>query len=206
MNFIQTCKSEGYIGVLSEVFDASDWEYANKYMSTAKLGMYLNGSWGYADYLSDRSYPMEGYTDETLTDALGFAQMPKQNGGGYVTMSGGWSWALANNSDQKELGFEFMTELMKADNYITYLSGSGNLATRNDMTSYDEYNSKLYVNEATAMSETAFFRPHNENYSKVSSYIYEMVDTIVRNDTDVNSALADFQNSIKTVVGEDKVK
>ena len=206
LNFIKTCKDKGYIGVLSEVFDASDWEYANKYMSTAKLGMYLNGSWGYADYLSDRSYPMEGYTDDTLTDALGFAQMPKQNGGGYVTMSGGWSWAVAENSKQKDLGFEFITELMKSDNYIKYLTGSGNLSTRNDMTSYDEYNSKLYVDEATAMSETAFFRPHNENYSKVSSYIYEMVDTIVRNGTDVDSALSDFQNSVKTVVGDDKVK
>lgn len=206
LNFIKTCKEKGYIGVLSEVFDASDWEYANKYMSTAKLGMYLNGSWGYADYLSNRSYPMQGYTDETLTDALGFAQMPKQNGGGFVTMSGGWSWAVANNSDQKDLSFEFITELMKANNYITYLTGSGNLATRSDMNTFKEYNSKLYVNEATEMSKTAYFRPHNENYSKVSSYIYEMVDTIVRNDTKLDSALSDFQNSVKTVVGQDHIK
>lgn len=206
LDFIATCKSEGYIGTLSEVFDASDWEYANLYMSTAKLGMYLNGSWGYADYLESRSYPMQGYSDDTLTDALGFAQMPTQNGGGYVTMSGGWSWAIAEKSGQKDLGFEFITELMKPDNYIQYLTGSGNLATRNDMMDYEEYSSKLYVNEATAMSETAFFRPHNENYSKVSSYIYEMVDTIVRNDTSVESALADFKTSVEAVVGADYVQ
>ncbi len=206
LNFIATCKSEGYIGTLSEVFDASDWEYANLYMSTAKLGMYLNGSWGYADYLESRSYPMQGYSDDTLTDALGFAQMPKQNGDGYVTMSGGWSWAIAENSEEKDLGFEFIKELMKSDNYIQYLTGSGNLATRNDMMDYEEYSSKLYVNEATAMSETASFRPHNENYSKVSSYIYEMVDTIVRNDTAVESAMADFKTSVEAVVGADCVQ
>lgn len=206
LNFIKTCKDEGYIGTLSEVFDASDWEYANKYMSTGKLGMYLNGSWGYADYKSTGSYPMEGYTDDTLSDALGFAQMPKQNGDGYITMSGGWSWAIANNSDQKDDSFAFIEELMKSDNYIKYLTGSGNLATKSGMDQYDDYKSKLYVNEATAMSETANFRPHNENYSKVSSYIYEMVDTIVRNDTAIDSALADFQSSVKTVVGEDKTK
>ena len=206
LEFIQTCKKEGYIGTLSEVFDASDWEYANKYMSTAKLGIYLNGNWGYADYLSTGSYPMENYTDNTLTDALGFAKMPLQNGNGYVTMSGGWSWAIANNSDQKDLGFEFITELMKSDNYIKYLVGSGNLSTRNDMMEYEEYKSKLYVEEATAMSETAYFRPHNENYSKISSYIYEMVDTIVRNDTKIGDALVNFQNSVKTVVGEDYMK
>ncbi len=206
LNFIKTCKDEGYIGTLSEVFDASDWEYANKYMSTGKLGMYLNGSWGYADYKSTGSYPMEGYTDDTLSDALGFAQMPKQNGDGYITMSGGWSWAIANNSDQKDDSFAFIEELMKSDNYIKYLTGSGNLATKSGMDQYDDYKSKLYVNEATAMSETANFRPHNENYSKVSSYIYEMVDTIVRNDTAIDSALADFQSSVKTVVGDDKTK
>lgn len=206
LEFLETCKSEGYIGTLSEVFDASDWEYANKYMASGKLGIYLNGNWGYADYLSTGSYPMEGYTDDTLTDALGFAQMPLQNGGGYTTMSGGWSWAIAENSDQKDMSFEFIKELMKPDNYITYLVGSGNLSTRNDMNQFDEYNSKLYVEEATAMSETANFRPHNENYSKVSSYIYEMVDTIMRNGTAIDTAMADFQNSVKTVVGEDMVE
>jgi multiple sugar transport system substrate-binding protein len=206
LNFIQTCKDEGYIGTLSEVFDASDWEYANLYMSTAKLGIYLNGSWGYADYLESRSYPMQGYSDDTLTDALGFAQMPKQNGDGYVTMSGGWSWALANNSANQDLGFEFVTEMMKSDNYITYLTGSGNLATKEGMDAYEDYNSKLYVEEATAMSETAYFRPHNENYSKVSSYIYEMVDTIVRNNTDIESAMSDFKSSVEAVVGADFLK
>lgn len=74
------------------------------------------------------------------------------------------------------------------------------------MDAYDEYKSKLYVDEATAMSENAFFRPHNENYSKVSSYIYEMVDTIVRNDTDIESAMSDFKNSVSSVVGEDHVE
>lgn len=206
LEFLKTCRDEGYIGTLSEVFDASDWEYANSYMSTGKLGIYLNGSWGYADYLSTGSYPMEGYTDDTLTDALGFSQMPLQNGGGYTTMSGGWSWAIAENSDQKDIAFEFITELMQPDNYITYLVGSGNLSTRNDMDQYDEYNSKLYVEEATAMAETANFRPHDENYSKVSSYIYEMVDTIMRNGTDIDTAMSDFQNSVTTVVGEDKVE
>ena len=206
LNFIKTCKDEGYIGTLSEVFDASDWQYANKYMSTGKLGMCLTGNWAYAEYLSTGSSPMEGYTDDTLSDVLGFAQMPKQNGDGYITMSGGWSWAIANNSDQKDDSFAFIEELMKSDNYIKYLTGSGNLATKNGMDQYDDYKSKLYVNEAAAMSETANFRPHNENYSKVSSYIYEMVDTIVRNDTAIDSALADFQSSVKTVVGEDKTK
>ena len=143
LEFLETCKNEGYIGTLSEVFAASDWEYANKYMSSGNLGIYLNGNWGYADYLSTGSYPMEGYTDDTLTDALGFAQMPLQNGGGYTTMSGGWSWAIAENSDQKDISFEFIKELMKPDNYITYLVGSGNLSTRNDMNQFDEYNPKL---------------------------------------------------------------
>lgn len=206
LEFIKTCLDEGYLGTLSEILDTSDYTYANTYMSTGKLGMYLNGSWGYADYLQDAGYPMEGYTDDTLTDALGFAQMPTKEAEGYVTMSGGWSWALAENSDQKDLAFEFVTEMMQPDNYILYVDGSGNLSTRNDMDSYEEYSSRLYIDEATAMSENAYFRPHDENYSKVSSYLYAMIDTIVRNDTDVETALADFQSSVKTAIGEDLVK
>ena len=206
LGFIKTCKDKGYMGTDSEIFDASDYQYANKYMSTGKLGIYLNGSWGYADYLQKGSYPMQGYTDATLTQGLGYAQMPKQNGDGFVTMSGGWSWAVAKKSSNHELSAEFIKELMKSDNYINYLVGSGNLSVRNDMDKYDEYKSKLYVNEDAKMLETANFRPHNEKYSKVSSYIYNMVDTIVRNGTDSGSAMSDFKNSVTTVVGKDKVK
>lgn len=168
--------------------------------------MYLNGSWGFNDYLQDSGYPMQGYTDDTLSDALGFAQMPTQEKGGYVTMSGGWSWAIANNSDQKDLSFEFITELMKSDNYVVYIDGTGNLATRNDMMSYDEYSSRMYIEEATAMSENAFFRPHDENYSKVSSYLYEMVDTVIRNNTDTEAALSDFKTGAATAIGEDLIQ
>lgn len=206
LNFIQTCKENGYMGTLSEVFDASDWTYANQYMSTGKLGIYLNGSWGYADYLQSAGYPMEGYTDDTLSDGLGFAQMPDQNGGGYTTMAGGWSWAVSNSSDNTELAFELIQQMMDPDAYITYLVGSGNLSVLSDMSSYDAYNSKLYVDQDEKMAETAKFRPHDENYSKVSSYIYEMVDTIVRNDTAVDDAMSDFKTSVTSVVGEDKVQ
>lgn len=206
LEFIKTCLDSGYLGTLSEILDPSDYTYANTYMSTAKLGMYLNGSWGYADYLQTAGYPMEGYTDDTLTDALGFAEMPTQDGGEYVTMSGGWSWVVANNSPNQELGFEFITEMMKPDNYILYITGSGNLATRNDMMDYEDYSSRLYIEQAVAMSEVAHFRPHDENYSKVSSYLYEMVDTIVRNDTDLDTAIEDFKNNVITSIGEDLVQ
>lgn len=206
LGFIKTCLDKGYLGTLSEILDPSDYTYANQYMSTAKLGMYLNGSWGYNDYLQNAGYPMQGYTDDTLADALGFAQMPTQEKGGYVTMSGGWSWAIANNSDQKDLAFEFITEMMKADNYIVYVDGTGNLATRNDMMEFEQYSGRMYIKEATAMSENAFFRPHDENYSKVSSYMYEMVDTVVRNNTDVETALSDFKKGAGTAIGEDLIK
>ncbi len=33
-----------------------------------------------------------------------------------------------------------------------------------------------------------------------------MVDTIVRNDTDIDSALTDFQNSVNTAVGEENAQ
>lgn len=121
-------------------------------------------------------------------------------------MSGGWSWALSENGQNKDVAFDFLTELMKSDNYILYLTGSGNLSVKTGMDSYEEYASKPFVEESTAMAETAKFRPHNENYSKVSSYIYEMVDTIVRNDTSIEDAMADYKNSVISVVGEDYVE
>ena len=56
------------------------------------------------------------------------------------------------------------------------------------------------------MSENAFFRPHDDNYSKVSSYLYEMVDTVVRNNTDTETALSDFKKGAATAIGEDLIQ
>ncbi len=95
---------------------------------------------------------------------------------------------------------------MKSDNYITYIEGTGNLATRNDMMNFDAYSSRMYIDEATAMSENAFFRPHDENYSKVSSYLYEMVDIVIRNNTDTETALSDFKKGAATAIGEDLIQ
>lgn len=199
LNFVKTIFDEDMGGSISERLDTNSWMYAVDYLSKGKLGIYLDGSWAYRNFTEGSSYEMEDFSD------LGFAKMPLQNGGGNITLSGGWSWAIPEKSDQQDLAFEFITEMMKPENYIEYLMGSGNLGTR-DMSTYDEYTARPFYKEFTEALKSAAYRPHDENYSQVSAYIYQMIDSLVRSDVSVDDAIKTFTKGVEGVVGKDKVK
>ncbi|MFA9462667.1 MAG: extracellular solute-binding protein [Velocimicrobium sp.] len=199
LGFVKTIFDEDMGGEIAERLDTNSWVYAAQYMAEDKLGIYLDGSWTYNNFKEGASYEMDDFINN-----LGFAKMPLQNGGGYVTMSGGWSWAIPELADQKDLAFEFIEQMMQPDNYIEYLTGSGNLATR-DMSDFEAYTSRPYYKEFTEGSENATYRPHDENYSQVSTYIYQMVDSIVRNSTSPEDAMSTFATSVEGTVGADKV-
>lgn len=203
---LKTMKDSGYFGPLSEILDANPSAYGYQYFADGQLGMLMDGNWAGSTFLSTGQYPMKDHTDDELADVLGFAQMPNQYGDGYVTMSGGWCWSIAEKSDNKDLAFEFLQELLEPDNYITYVLGSGNLSVRNDMESYPDYANTLYLAESIEMIDSANYRPHNEVYPKVSSYISDAVDSLIRTDISVEDLMASYTENVASVVGEENMQ
>lgn len=201
LQFFSDLYSKGLGGQEYEVIDSNAWATMTEYMMNGDLGIYLGGNWQYANYLETGSYPWEGFQDK-----IGFAKMPLQNGGGFITLSGGWALTVPAKTDIPDLAFEFITMLMDpAVDYTTFITQRGDLATRTEMNDIPAYADAPFIALATSYLDFTAYRPANENYSTVSSYIYTAVEQVVTG-TPVADALAEYNQKVTDLVGADFVK
>lgn len=196
--FLTTLFSEGLAGEYSEMLDSNEGSYAYEYLKNGQLGIYLTGSWFPQMYQAGGNLEWEGYEDE-----LAFIDMPTQNGEGTITMSGGWTWTIPALSNDVDLAFEFLTELMKPENYQTYVIGSGNLPVQN-MDAYENITSRPFYGESQDKLNAALFRPKNEMYSTVSTYIAEMSENAVVG-MDAQAAMDTFATNVESALGADAI-
>lgn len=201
LGFIKTIFDEGMGGELSERLDANEWQYGADYLRQNKLGIYLMGNWFSTHYQEGGNYEWEGYEDK-----VGFVPMPTQKGddGGYITMSGGWAWTVTELSKQKELAFEFITEIMKPDTYKLHVLGAGILPTR-DMSEHKEITDRPFNEEAMKLLTEAKFRPKNEKYAEVSTHIAQMVEAAATGSTP-EDAMETFATSVESIVGKENIQ
>lgn len=201
LTFMKTIFDEDLGGEISERMDANEWQYGADYMRQDKLGIYLMGSWFATFFQEGGNYQWDGYEEK-----VGFVPMPTQKGdnGGYITMSGGWAWTVTKLSKNQELAFEFITELMKPDNFKLHVIGSGALPTR-DMSAYSEITERPFNDEATKLLGEAKFRPKNEKYAEVSTHIAQMVEAAVTG-TEPKDAMETFATSVESIVGKENIQ
>lgn len=199
LNFFHTLYAEDLGGEQYEVIDA----YANntmiEHMMAGECGIILGGNWFPSAFLSTGSYPWEGYADK-----IGFAKMPQQNGGD-ITLSGGWALTIPANSGCPEDAFELLKHLMDPEGaYVDFIIARGDLSTRTEMTENEAYSSTPFISLATSYLDFTAFRPANENYSTVSSYIYTAVEEVTTG-VPVEEALAGYNQKVTELVGADFV-
>lgn len=203
LTFLSDIYTNGYGPSLSLVLNgqASNTS-AKEYFPSGKLAITLDGAWILANYKEGGSAEWEGYED-----IVGLAAMPTSEGQdpGTITMSGGWAWSIPENSDNKDVTWEFITELMKAENYVEYLLSSGNISTRTDAAEDEEYLAQPLFGTATEFLETADFRPANEQYSTVTTSIQNMVESVVSG-TSPEDAMAQYAVDVTRDVGEENVQ
>lgn len=194
--FVATLFEEELTGDYSEMLDTGSDGYASDYLRQGKLGIYLNGSWFPANYQEGGSYEWAEYGD-----VLKFIPMPTEDGTGTITMSGGWAWSIPEKSQNKELAFEFLTEMMKTENYNTYITAESNLPTI-DMGEYQDLFERPFMETAKNMLSEALFRPKSESYSAVSTYIAQMSEDAATS-LDAEGAMNTYKANVIGVVGEE---
>ena len=117
-------------------------------------------------------------------------------------MSGGWAWAIPENSDNKDLAFEFMTQLYEdTEAYTNWCIGNGQIAVM-DLSDQASYMEQPFMDKISPLFDQAVFRPFSERYSSVSSYISAMVEEVVTGG-DVNTAMENFATGVISVAGEE---
>ena len=173
---LSTIVNDGLTMPTAELLDAKPNAYAFDYMMNNKLGMFLHNTSNTSRFGPDgKNALVEG----DYTEVIGVAAMPTQNGdgAGFSTMSGGLCWAVPALSKNQELGAEFLMHMMDVENYLPFIIDYGSLSVL-DLSDYAEYNEKPFTKEASDLVAYTHFRPHHEDYSAVSTCIYQMVENL----------------------------
>lgn len=207
LEFFQTTVEEGLTGSVSEITNTpNSLNYACEYMRDGKLAMVLTSTAvPNAMYSAGSSFEWEGWEDK-----LTLIPMPTRDGdlGGSVTMSGGYVWSVSSYSEEQELAFDFITAMMdNKEQVVEYILECGQLPTIDvsDASNYSELEGRPFMIEATQLLENAQYRPHQEQYSEVSTYLSQMVNSVVCG-TDPAEALETYSQSVITIVGEENTQ
>lgn len=202
LQFLSDIYKNGYGPSLSLVLNGqASATSAREYLPQAKLGILLDGIWITGAWKEGSVATWEGYENE-----VGLAPMPTSKGQEpkTITMSGGHALSIPENSDAKDIAFEFLVHMMSPEVYLETIVNQGNISTRTDIIQNDAYAKQPFFVQATNFLETAEFRPQNEQYSPVSTCIQSMVESVVSG-TSPKDAMKQYHIDVERTVGADNV-
>lgn len=200
LDFINTLFENEY-ATTDLIYDTeSSNNVVNNYLPEGKVAMVLNGYWITGNYKETGTAPWAEYAEK-----LGFAEMPTSDGQepGAITMSGGWTLAIPELSDAKDEAWEFIKWCMSYEEYLNGVQLQGVLSTRSDVAENEEYAAQPFVQTATDFLAGAYYRPQNDQYSMVTTYIQTMVENVASGSLSPEDAMAQYQNDVKNAVGEE---
>lgn len=194
---LSTIVNDGLTMPTAELLDAKPSSYAFEYMQNNKMGVILHNTSNCSRFGPEgKSALVEG----DYTEVLGLAAMPTQNGDGakYSTMSGGLCWAVPALSKNQELAAQFLMHMLSEENYLPFIVDYGSLSVL-DLSAYPEYTDRPFTQEATELVAYTHFRPHHEQYSAVSTCIYQMVENLATG-MSVDEALEIFRSDAEFAI------
>lgn len=162
--------------------------------------MVLDGSWNIANYTEGGAAPLDNPEEE-----LGFAMMPTQDGGGdgYVTMAGGWSWAIPANSEHHEESWEAIQHMSTEEWQTRRVMTEGVLTVREDSAEAEEYNERPFIETATEALNYAQFRPKHDLYPNVSIFVQNAVEAVATGSATPEEAAETYRQEVINLVGEE---
>jgi multiple sugar transport system substrate-binding protein len=144
---------------------------------------------------------------ENRDEVLAWTAMPAVepgagvNGWDYIGMGGGWGWAIAQDTDNADLAWEFVQFMTSADSVSRYTGVIGSVPARVDAPTSD-FNAAL----AEQVLPYQSFRPGDENYNRVSEQIQIATERILLGEATAAEAMAQFAEAVEGIVGAENVK
>lgn len=205
LNFINTVYNKDKTGPsMSVVMNANYGStiFQDKFPKN-QVGMGLDGSWTTGNWVKGGAAPVSN-----MTKKFAFNLMPTQNGEapGYVTMSGGWAWAIPAKSKNKTAAFTVLKAMNTKKKAVDRALMEGTLTVRDDAAKDPAYLKKPFIEEATKALKNAYFRPKNELYPKVSVAIQKMVEDVASGQKTPKAAAAKYATDVKAIVGAENTE
>lgn len=164
------------------------------------VGMVLDGNWNIGNYLEGGAAPLDN-----PEEVLGFATFPTQNGEepGFVTMAGGWSWAIPENAQNQEASWRVIEAMSSKESQADRAVIEGTLTVREDSAEDSRYLERPLIEPATKALENAQFRPKNDLYPNVSIEIQNAVEAVASESMTPEEAAASYKEAVTGIVGEE---
>lgn len=199
--FIDDVYNNEKIGIDGGIaFAAGAGDKMAELMSQNKGAMFLSTCTDSAKWSATGSFPVED-----VESKIGFAAMPTQNGGdpATVTMCGGWSWAISEHSENKDLAFEFLAFCGNKENAARRSLLDGRMSPRDDSAEVEGYADRAYVEEMTAFMANAYVRPKSEDYATITLKIQELVENVAGDSMTPEDAAKEYATQVINIVGEE---
>jgi multiple sugar transport system substrate-binding protein len=202
-SFYERMFGEGY-SAAEPFMEPEPWVfYLQEGLANGDVGMavVVNVVWGL--YAPDGPWGIEN-RDEVLAWTPMPAREPGAgiNGQDFVSMGGGWGWAISNSSQNTELAWEFVQFMTSADSITQYTEGVGGIPSRLDAAVEDEH--------VAAITELVMpyqsFRPLSPDYNRVSEQIQIATERIMLAEATAQEAMAQFAEAVEGIVGAENVK
>ncbi len=174
-------------------------------MKDHKVGIWLSGNWMCRPWAAGGEYEWPNVTEE-----VGFAKIPTQNGQDpyFTSMSGGWTLTIPQNAKNKEAAAEFIKFMANKENYLEMALMTGELTVRKDVAEEESYNSpdRLFIKEASEILDYTKFRPSVGVYSQVSLLCTEAMESIGMGAATPEQAYETFIGSLERTVGKENMQ
>jgi len=175
---------------------------AQTLLPKGKLGIDIDGSWLDSNWLSTGSAPWPQWQQ-----VMGQAKMPTEFGQapGYITMSGGWSYAISSKSKNPALAFQVLQAANSRDLLAYYDTTVGNIAPRKDVATVPMYANAPLNPYYTSLLSFAQFRAAFPAYPKISNQI-DFAMELVMTGTSPKDAMSQFASAVTGIAGAANVE
>lgn len=169
-------------------------------MSKNQVAINLDGSWVSNNWLSTGANPWPEWSK-----VMGTAAMPTQNGQapGKVSMSGGWTWAIPQNSDNPDKAWEFIKLVGDKAHQLKWAIDQVQIPVRPDVASDPTYTAANPTNPFFAgLVSITTYRPAYAVYPRISNEIQVATESVITGTADPAAAAKTFDDQVKSIAGD----
>lgn len=198
LEFIDTVYADGLGPDVSDALSPNiQTRVPTELLPEGDLAIALDGSWLGNQWLDTGGRPWPDWSG-----TMGMAPMPTQDGQqpGSVSMSGGWTWSIPENSGNHDLAWKLIETLQTPENAREWCIRGAQIAVREDVAQHPEYRKSMPgIEFFTDLVEVTHYRPALPVYPRVSGALTEAMEKVTTGDASPREAAKTYDEELRTL-------
>lgn len=204
LKFIHTIFSEHLAEPMQDALTPqSETIAAQQMMPKQKVAMLLTGEWVFNNWLPTGPHPWANWYK-----VYGLAKMPKQHGGGFTSLSGGWVLSISSKSQHPKAAWDFIKLACSKQNELKIDLLLGNTTPRKDVAATSKYKhfAHGYLSRSATFDAFTYFRPAYAVYPKISNDIQTAMENVMTGSSTPQQAMNTYAKQVTATVGKSHVE